>query len=199
MPSQIPIIHSSGPDARMSIDSRVTCSNGNSNAQHASQSHRRLPLPAQPPPPAPLAAQEQGLWRASNSSAKSITGDIALSDEKLNINFVTFTMVRVRSLEKAELGAAFDADTTVAGAGNLFRLNIPAARKFLHKNSLCGAEDTEWMATYTTGRSLRIAFFSGEKPPVFTLSAISIQPTCAAYSNTSGEPVPSLPTPRSRK
>ena len=122
---------------------------------------------------APLIAQEQGLWRASNSSAKSITGDIALSDEKLNINFLNFTMVKVRSLEKAELGAAFDADTNVPGAGNLFRLNIPAARKFLHKNSLCGAEDTEWMATYTTGRSLRIAFFSGEKPPVFTLSAIS--------------------------
>ena len=52
---------------------------------------------------APLAAQEQGLWRASNSTAKSITGDIALSDEKLNINFVTFTMAKIRSLEKAEL------------------------------------------------------------------------------------------------
>ena len=52
-------------------------------------------------------AQEAGAWRASSSTAESITGDIALSDEKLNINFVTFTMVKVRSLEKAELGAAF--------------------------------------------------------------------------------------------
>jgi len=175
MPSQIALIHRGCPAAhtnwRIRIDSRVPWSNGNtmpnplSKAIAAAASILLLCLP--------LAAQEQGLWRASNSTAKSITGDIALSDEKLNINFVTFTMVKVRSLEKAELGAAFDADTNVPGAGNLFRLNVPAARKFLHKNSLCGAEDTEWMATYTTGRSLRIAFFSGEKPPVFTLSAIS--------------------------
>jgi hypothetical protein len=171
MPSQIPPIHRSLPAARIPIDSRVPCSNGNTMPNPLSKVIAAVLLCL--PLAAPLAAQEQGLWRASNSSAKSITGDIALSDEKLNINFVTFTMVKVRSLEKAELGAAFDADTNVAGAGNLFRLNIPGARKFLHKNSLCGAEDTAWMATYVTGRSLRIAFFSGEKPPVFTLSAIS--------------------------
>ena len=168
-----PIPGTSRNQVAHTIRSRVPCSNGKTMSNPFSKVIAASVLLLCLPLAAPLAAQEQGLWRASNSSAKSITGDIALSDEKLNINFVTFTMVKVRSLEKAELGAAFDADTTVAGAGNLFRLNIPAARKFLHKNSLCGAEDTEWMATYATGRSLRIAFFSGEKPPVFTLSAIS--------------------------
>ncbi len=173
MPSQIPTIHRSRPVARIPIDSGAPCSNGNSMPNKFRKAIAASILLLCLPLAAPLVAQEQGLWRASNSTAKSITGDIALSDEKLNINFVTFTMVKVRSLEKAELGATFDADTNAPAAGSLFRLNIPAARKFLHKNSLCGAEDTAWMATYVTGRSLRIAFFSGEKPPVFTLSAIS--------------------------
>ena len=168
-----PIPGNSGNQIAHTIRSRVPCSNGKTMSSPLSKAIAATVFLLSLPLAAPLAAQEQGLWRASNSTAKSITGDIALSDEKLNINFLNFTMVKVRSLEKAELGAAFDADTNVPGAGNLFRLNIPGARKFLHKNSLCGAEDTEWMATYTTGRSLRIAFFSGEKPPVFTLSAIS--------------------------
>jgi hypothetical protein len=120
-----------------------------------------------------LAAQEKGAWGAVSSNARSITGDVELSNEKISINFVTFTMARIRPLEKAELSAAFDADSNANGTGSLYRLNIPAARKFLKKNSLCGAEDTEWMATYVRGNSLQLAFFSGEKPPVFTLEALA--------------------------
>jgi hypothetical protein len=130
-----------------------------------------------------LAAQEKGFWRASSSNARSITGDVALSDEKLTINFLSFTMVRVRPLEKAELSAAFDADATANGTGSLYRLNIPAARKFLKKNSLCGADDTEWMATYVVGRSLQLAFFSGDKPPLLTLEALANSTdVCGIYS-----------------
>ena len=120
-----------------------------------------------------LTAQERGVWRAANSSAESITGDVALSDEKITINLSSFTMARVRSLEKAEISALFDADSNAIGNGSLYRLNVPASKKFLHKNSLCGAEDTQWMATYVSGRSLRLAFFSGQKAPVFTMDAIS--------------------------
>jgi hypothetical protein len=119
-----------------------------------------------------VAAQEKGNWRAASSTARSITGDVALSDEKISINFSIFTMVRVRSLDKAELSAAFDADSNAEGSGSLYRLNIPAAKKFLHKNSLCGDEDSQWMATYVSGRSLQLAFFSGEQTPIFTLDAI---------------------------
>jgi hypothetical protein len=119
-----------------------------------------------------VAAQEKGNWRAASNTARSITGDVALSDEKISINFSIFTMVRVRSLDKAELSAAFDADSNAEGSGSLYRLNIPAAKKFLRKNSLCGDEDSQWMATYVSGRSLQLAFFSGEQTPIFTLDAI---------------------------
>ncbi|HEY4380558.1 MAG TPA: hypothetical protein VGN01_09450 [Acidobacteriaceae bacterium] len=130
-----------------------------------------------------LAAQEKGMWRASSSNARSITGDVALSDERITINFMSFTMVRVRPLEKAELSAAFDADATAAGTGSLYRLNIPSTRKFLKKNSLCGAEDTTWMAAYTTGRSLQLAFFSSQKPPVLTLDALAnSSDTCGIFT-----------------
>jgi hypothetical protein len=120
-----------------------------------------------------LAAQEKGNWRAASNTARSITGDVSLSDEKISINFSTFTMVRVRSLDKAEMSAAFDADSNADGSGSLYRLSIPAAKKFLHKNSLCGDEDAQWMATYVSGRALQLAFFSGEQAPLLTLDAIS--------------------------
>ncbi|HEY4048247.1 MAG TPA: hypothetical protein VGM27_15400 [Acidobacteriaceae bacterium] len=118
-------------------------------------------------------AQETGFWRAANSAAQSITGDVALSDEKLSIDFSSFTIAQIRGLEQGELGAAFDAVGIARGTGSLYRLSIPASRKFLHRNSLCGAEDTQWMATYVAGGSLHLAFFSGQKMPVFTPDAIS--------------------------
>ncbi len=119
------------------------------------------------------AAQDKGDWRAASSTAKSITGDVALSEEKIFINFSGFTIARIRGLEQGEASALFDADGTGAGNGSLYRLNVPGAKKFLHKNSLCGSDDTQWMVTYVSGRSLQLAFFSGEKPPVFTPDAIA--------------------------
>jgi hypothetical protein len=119
------------------------------------------------------AAQETGYWRAASSTARSITGDVALSDEKISINFLSFTVARIRGLEQGEASALFDADGTAGGNGSLYRLNVPGAKKFLHRNSLCGSDDTQWMVTYVSGRSLRLAFFSGQKPPVFTPDAIA--------------------------
>jgi hypothetical protein len=130
-----------------------------------------------------LTAQEKGMWRAASSNARSITGDVALSDEKITIDFSTFTMVRIRALDKSELSAAFDADANKNGSGSLYRLNVPSSRKFLRKNSLCGAEDTEWMATYVVGRSLQLAFFSGQKPPLLTLDALAnSSDLCGTYA-----------------
>lgn len=119
------------------------------------------------------AAQDKGYWRAASNTARSITGDVNLADEKISINFAVFPMVKNRNLEKAEIGALFDADTNTPADASLYHLNIPAAKKFLNKNTLCGAEDAQWMVTYVSGRSLRLAFFSGPKPPVFTFDAIS--------------------------
>jgi hypothetical protein len=117
-------------------------------------------------------AQDKGNWRATSTTARSITGDIALSDEKLSINFSAFTVARIRTLDKPEISAVFDADSNAVGTGSLYRLNIPAARKFLHKNSLCGDEDTKWMVTYVSDHSLQLALFSGDTVPTFTFDAI---------------------------
>src|ERR1700733_2528938 len=87
------------------------------------------------------AAQDMGYWRAASSTAKSITGDVALADEKISINFLNFTIARIRGLEQAEAGALFDPDGTTAGSGSLYRLIVPGERKFLHRNSLCGSDD----------------------------------------------------------
>jgi hypothetical protein len=118
-------------------------------------------------------AQERGYWRAASNTARSITGDVSLSDEKLVIDFSGYTIAKIRALRSAELSAAFDADSSAGGSGNLYRLNVPATKRLLHKNTLCGTDDTEWMATYVAGRSLQLAFFSGDRPPVLTLQALS--------------------------
>jgi hypothetical protein len=130
-----------------------------------------------------LAAQEKGNWRAASANARSITGDVVLSDEKISINFSPFTMVRVRSLEKPEISAVFDTDSNAEGSGSLYRLNVPAEKKFLNRNTLCGAEDTQWMVTYVSGRSLQLAFFSDQKAPLFTPEAIANSTSlCGTFS-----------------
>jgi hypothetical protein len=118
-------------------------------------------------------AQEKGYWRAESSTAQSITGDIGFAGERMSINFTGFVIAQIRSLEPGEVSAVFDADSSAGGSGNLYRLNIPGTKKFLHKNTLCGTEDVQWMATYVAGRSLKIAFFSGGKMPVFALNEIA--------------------------
>jgi hypothetical protein len=121
----------------------------------------------------PAAAQEKGNWRASDSTAKSVTGDVIFSDEKISINYSDFPIARIRNLEPGEMSAAFDADSNAVGSGSLYRLNVPYSKKFMHHNTLCGSEDTQWMATYVAGRTLHLVFFSGQKAPVFTQDAIA--------------------------
>lgn len=131
------------------------------------------------------AAQERGYWRAASNSAHTITGDVSLSDEKLVIDFSSYTIAKIRALQPSELSAAFDADSNAGGSGNLYRLNIPATKRLLHKNTLCGSDDTVWMATYVAGRSLQLAFFSGEKVPVLKLEALSdSSDLCGTFSYT---------------
>lgn len=121
-------------------------------------------------------AQEQGSWRAASKTAESITGDVAFGEEKITIDYLTFPIAEIRALTPAEATALFDADTNAMGRGHLFRMSVPAAKKFLHKNTLCGSEETEWMATYVSGeasgRTLQMAFFSGQKMPVMTAEAL---------------------------
>jgi hypothetical protein len=128
-------------------------------------------------------AQEKGNWRAAGSTARSITGDVTISNEKIAINFATFPVSQIRALQPAEIKAAFDLDGNPTGTGSLYKLNIPATQKFLKKNSLCGAEDTQWMVTYLAGRDLQIAFFSASQVPLFTPEAIATTTNlCGIYT-----------------
>jgi hypothetical protein len=128
-------------------------------------------------------AQETGYWRAAGSTAKSITGDVALSGEKISINFSSYWIAQIRTLTPAELSAAFPAESSAGGTGNLYRLSIPADKKFVHKNTLCGGQDTQWLATYTDGRTLQLAFFSTSHMPVLTPDALTNSPTlCGIFS-----------------
>ncbi len=131
------------------------------------------------------AAQEKGTWRAESTTAKSITGDVALSGEKLAINFSSFPIAQIRLLKPAELSAAFDADSGAGGSGNLYRLSIPGSKRFQHHNTLCGDEETQWMVTYANGDRLQLAFFSGATMPVLTLDALANNVSlCGTFSYT---------------
>jgi hypothetical protein len=120
----------------------------------------------------PALAQDKGNWRAASNTAQSITGDIGISAYKLFINFTGFTMAEIRTLNQGEPSAVFEAENA-GGAGHLYRLSVPADKKFMHHNTLCGSEQTQWMVTYAEGTTLHVAFFSGQKPPVMTPEAIS--------------------------
>ena len=118
-------------------------------------------------------AQERGIWRAANSTSQSITGDVALSADKLSINFAGFPMARIRDLTPDEVSAVFDMDRSSVAQGSLYRLSIPGSKRFLHKNTLCGSEDVQWMATYAAGNYLHLAFISGSKMPVLSAEALA--------------------------
>jgi hypothetical protein len=121
----------------------------------------------------PAAAQDKGLWRAESQTAKSITGDIGIGELKMSLNFRMFTLAQIRSLKPEEISSVFDADLNAGGSGSLYRLDIPGDFKLLHKNTLCGGQPTEYMVTYSTGRELHIAFFSGSAIPQLTPEAMN--------------------------
>jgi len=118
-------------------------------------------------------AQVKGYWRAASSNAVSITGDIEISDTKISINFNGFTIANIRSLSAAETSAIFASESSGSATGNLYRLNVPASRRFLRHNSLCGSDDVQWMVTSVAERTLYIGFFSGSDTPQFTPEAMA--------------------------
>jgi hypothetical protein len=129
------------------------------------------------------AQQDRGYWQAASKSASSITGDISISETKLTINFRPFLIAPIRALKPEEISALFDADANTAGPGALYRLTIPAEQRFLRKNTLCGSETTQYMVTYPSGKTLQVAFFSGDAAPVFTFDAISKSTNlCGTYT-----------------
>ncbi len=110
-------------------------------------------------------AQDNGYWKATSNTARSVTGDIAISGERLSIYFQPFTIADLRELTPDEITAVFNFDTPDGVHGKLYRLSIAADRKFLHKNTICGVEETQYMATAVQGKTMQVAFFSGSKMP----------------------------------
>lgn len=126
-------------------------------------------------------AQERGDWRAASSTARGITGDIIFSGQKLIINFTGFTIAQIRALKPEEISAAFNG--AAGGSGNLYRTSIPGEKRFLHKNTLCGNEETQWVVSYVGGKELQLAFFSGASMPVLTPEAMVDAPNlCGTYT-----------------
>ena len=137
----------------------------------------------------PLLAQERGAWSPASKTAQSITGDVSFSDARMTINFFTLTIAEIRELKPSEISATFadavpDTDSRAPlGVGHLYRLSIPADKRFLHKNTVCGSDETQWMATYVAGKQLHIAFFSNATPPVFTMEALRDSPNlCGTFA-----------------
>jgi hypothetical protein len=120
---------------------------------------------------ASLNAQEKGDWRPANETAKKITGEIFFTESKITINFASFTIAQIRAIEPAEALALFNADP--GGQGNLYRLDISADKRFLHKNTLCGSEPAEWAITYVTGRTMQLAFFTEPSIPKLTVDDLN--------------------------
>ena len=129
------------------------------------------------------AQEDRGLWRAASTNAHAITGDITFADAKVTLNFLTFPLAAIRRLKPVEVSAVFDADVNAGIEGTLYRLRIPAGQLIVRKNTLCGNEDTQWMATYVTGHTLRVAFFSGDDMPAFTFDAMqNTTALCGKYT-----------------
>jgi hypothetical protein len=119
------------------------------------------------------AAQDRGEWRPASKTAESITGAIAFSDDKITIDFATFPLAEIHALTNSEVVALFSTPPAPAATGVLYRVSIPASKKFLNKNTLCGSDETDWVATYASGRTLQLALFSGQKLPVLSAEALA--------------------------
>lgn len=131
------------------------------------------------------AAQDNGYWKAMSTTARGITGDISISGERLSIGFSVYTIADIRPLTVEESTTLFNIEADSTGSGKLYRLNIPAKKTFLHKNVMCGAEDTQWMATFASGKTLQVAFLSGSKMPTFTPEALANSDgLCGTFSYT---------------
>jgi hypothetical protein len=127
--------------------------------------------------------QEKGNWRAASKNAYSITGDVAFGDEKISINFAHYAIAQIRTLTATEVSAIFAPETNETGPGDLYRISVPGDKKLVNKNTLCGGEETQWLATFVAGKTLRMAFFSGAKMPALTGEAMMTATNlCGTYS-----------------
>ena len=129
-------------------------------------------------------AQDGGYWRASSDNAKSTTGDIGIGSLKVTINFGLYSIAQIHSVDATQARAVFDIDAPEgAVVGNLYHLSVEPGKKFLHKNTICGNEETQYMVTAVVGKELHVAFFSGSAMPELKAEAIMNSTTlCGTYT-----------------
>ena len=128
-------------------------------------------------------AQEKGYWRAASQTAKSITGDVSFTKEKVTINLSSYWIAQIRTVTPEEARAAFGVESGDGGSGNLYRLSIPGDMKFLRRNTLCGGEDVQWAVTYVARHRLAMDLFSGTHMPVLTAAGLTDAPNfCGTFS-----------------
>ncbi len=133
----------------------------------------------------PSLAQERGTWSAASSSARGTTGDVAFTAVKLILNFSAFPIAQIRALQPAEAQAVFNTDPDPNARGNLYRLSVPASKQFLHHNTLCGSEETQWAVTAVSGHTLHLALFSGATMPTLTAEAmVNTTDLCGTFTYT---------------
>ncbi len=138
--------------------------------------------PAAQTPTALAQALDLGYWRTADSMASTITGDIVIRRSQFTIDFITYPLAPVRALKPSEVSAVFGVVAQPGVSGMLYRLKVPATQRFQHKNTLCGGEETQWMATYAQKKKLEVAFFSGDEMPVFTFEAMQAsQARCGVF------------------
>ncbi len=131
------------------------------------------------------AQEDHGAWMSASTNARAITGDMVIADGKVTIDYWIFPLAIIRRLKPVEVSSVFDADVNAGISGTLYRLRVPAAQRFEHKNTLCGEEDAQWMATYVTGKKMEVAFFSGDDIPVFSFDAVQKSSTlCGTFAFT---------------
>lgn len=118
-------------------------------------------------------APDVGHWNGANDRTVNMTGELAITPTELTIYESKFPLVLVRKLTPVEVGSVFDADTNARIGGTLYSLHAPPNVYYTGGSPLCGKEFIRWMATYVSGRTLYVAFFSGNDTPVFTFDAIA--------------------------
>ena len=118
-------------------------------------------------------AQDAGHWGPTTDRTATMTGDITIAPTRLTISQAKFPLALVRKLTPVEVSAVFDADIHAGIGGNLYNLYMPPRAYAPSGDPLCGREGTKWMATYVSGRTLHVAFFSGDEAPAFTFDEIA--------------------------
>ena len=118
-------------------------------------------------------AQDAGHWGPATDRTSTMTGEITIAPTRLTIYEARFPTALVRKLAPVEVSAVFDADIHAGIGGNLYSLYLPPRANIPGGDPLCGREATKWMATYVSGRTLHVAFFSGDDAPVFTFDEIA--------------------------